>query len=207
MKIETIVVGPLQVNCYVIYDEKSLDAVIIDPGDEPDRIIKFIKSNSLKVSYIICTHAHFDHTGGVSAVREKTGATILLHVDDLVIYMNTEDQGAAWGFNIVQPPHPDRFLLDGEIINAGDIGLAVMHTPGHSPGGICLRSEGVIFTGDTVFAGSIGRTDLFGGSLEALKASFKKVMSLAPETVIYPGHGNWSTVADEWKENFFVREI
>ena len=207
MKIETIVVGPLQVNCYIVYDEKSLDALIIDAGDEPDKILKFIKSRGLKISHIICTHAHFDHTGGIASLREKTGAKVMLHVDDLEIYSRVESQGAIWGFHVVQPPHPDLFLRDGEEIVAGDVKLQVMHTPGHSPGGICLVADGVVFTGDTVFAGSIGRTDFYGGSIDALKISFKKVLSLPPKTKLLPGHGNWTTVEDEWQQNFFVHEL
>jgi len=207
MKIETIVVGPLQVNCYVAYDEKSLDALVIDAGDEPDKILKFIRNENLKVSHIICTHAHFDHTGGIAALREKTGAKVMLHIDDLEIYSRVESQGAIWGFHVVQPPHPDLFLRDGEEIVVGEAKLRVMHTPGHSPGGICLVADGIVFTGDTVFAGSIGRTDFYGGSIEALKLSFKKVLSLPAETKLLPGHGNWTTVGDEWQQNFFVHEL
>jgi len=207
MKIETIIVGPLQVNCYVVYDEKSLDAIVIDAGDEPDKILKFIRRENLKVHYLVCTHAHFDHIGGISGVKEKTGAKIMLHLDDLEIYMSVESQGAIWGFNIVQPPHPDLFAQEGDEVAAGDVTLKVIHTPGHSPGGICLAAPGIIFSGDTVFAGSIGRTDFFGGSIDALKVSFKKILSFPPETVIYPGHGNWTTVSDEWKQNFFVHEL
>jgi hydroxyacylglutathione hydrolase len=207
VKIETIVVGPLQVNCYVVYDDKSLDALVIDAGDEPDKILKFVKSKNLKVSRIICTHAHFDHTGGIATLREKTGAKVMLHIDDLEIYSRVESQGALWGFHVVQPPHPDLFLRDGEEVVIGEAKLKVMHTPGHSPGGICLVADGIVFTGDTVFAGSIGRTDFYGGSIEALKVSFKKVLSLPPETKLLPGHGNWTTVEDEWQQNFFVHEL
>jgi hydroxyacylglutathione hydrolase len=207
VKIETIVVGPLQVNCYVVYDDKSLDALVIDAGDEPDKILKFVKSKNLKVSRIICTHAHFDHTGGIATLREKTGAKVMLHIDDLEIYSRIESQGALWGFHVVQPPHPDLFLRDGEEVVIGEAKLKVMHTPGHSPGGICLVADGIVFTGDTVFAGSIGRTDFYGGSIEALKVSFKKVLSLPPETKLLPGHGNWTTVEDEWQQNFFVHEL
>jgi glyoxylase-like metal-dependent hydrolase (beta-lactamase superfamily II) len=185
----------------------SGDAIVIDAGDEPDKILKFIKQKNLKVHYIICTHAHFDHTGGIFGVKDKTGAKIILHIDDLDIYMSVESQGAIWGFNIVQPPHPDLFVQEGDEVAAGKVKLQVMHTPGHSPGGICLATDGHIFTGDTVFAGSIGRTDFYGGNIEALKVSFKRVLSLPSETTIFPGHGNWTTVADEWKQNFFVHEI
>ena len=207
MKIETVIVGPLQVNCYIVYDEHSLDAVVIDPGDQPEKVLKLAKSKGLRISSIICTHGHFDHTGGIYTIREKTGAKILLHIDELPVYTRAESQGAIWGFNIVQPPHPDQFVKDGDEISAGSLMLRVIHTPGHSPGGICLATEGIVFTGDTVFAGSIGRTDFPGGSIEALKVSFKKILSLPPETILYPGHGNWTTVSDEWRQNFFVHEL
>ena len=207
MEIETIIVGPLQVNCYVVYDEHSLDAVVIDPGDQPEKVLKLAKSKGLRISSIICTHGHFDHTGGIYTIREKTGAKILLHIDELPVYTRAESQGAIWGFNIVQPPHPDQFVKDGDEISAGSLMLRVIHTPGHSPGGICLATEGIVFTGDTVFAGSIGRTDFPGGSIEALKVSFKKILAFPPETILYPGHGNWTTVSDEWRQNFFVHEL
>jgi len=207
MKIETIVVGPLQVNCYIVYDEKNLEAIVIDPGDQPDLILKAVKNLNLRISSIVCTHGHFDHTGGIFAIRDRTSAKILLHVDELPIYSRAESQGAIWGFNIVQPPHPDQFVKDGDEISVGSSALRVLHTPGHSPGGICLAAEGFVFTGDTVFAGSIGRTDFPGGSIEALKVSFKKVLSFPPETILYPGHGNWTTVSDEWRQNFFVHEL
>jgi len=207
MKIETIIVGPLQVNCYVVYDKKSLDAIVIDPGDEPEKVLKLAKSQDLRIRSIICTHGHFDHTGGIYAIRERTGAKVLLHVDELPVYLQAASHGAIWGLNITEPPHPDQFVKDGDDISAGSTVLKVMHTPGHSPGGICLAAGSIVFTGDTVFAGSIGRTDFPGGSIEALKISFRKILSLPPETVLYPGHGNWTTVADEWRQNFFVHEL
>ncbi|NJD56771.1 MAG: MBL fold metallo-hydrolase [Nitrospirae bacterium] len=207
MKIETIVVGPLQVNCYIAYDENSLEAIVIDPGDQPDLILKIAKNHDLRITSIVCTHGHFDHTGGIFAIRDRTGAKVLLHIDDLPIYSRAESQGAIWGFSVVQPPHPDQFVKDGDEISVGSSVLRALHTPGHSPGGICLAAEGLIFTGDTVFAGSIGRTDFPGGSIEALKVSFKKILSFPPETVLYPGHGNWTTVSDEWKQNFFAHEL
>ncbi len=207
MIIETIVVGPLQVNCYVVYDEKCLDAIVIDPGDEPEKVMKLVESRGLKISFIVCTHGHFDHTGGISALRDKVGAKVLLHVDELPVYLQAASHGAIWGFNIAEPPHPDQFVKDGDPIVVGSVQLRVMHTPGHSPGGICLAAAKCVFTGDTVFAGSVGRTDFPGGNVEKLKVSFKRILSLPPETVLYPGHGNWTTVADEWQQNFFVHEL
>lgn len=202
-----IPVGPLQSNCYLVYDETSRDAIVIDPGDEPGRMLKAMELQGVKVTSIVCTHAHFDHVGGVKKLKEKTGATICLHQDDLPVYERVENQGSAWGFLIEQPPHPDRLLREGDEIPVGRYRLTVLHTPGHSPGSICLFGEGVLFTGDTVFAGSIGRTDFPGGSLEAMKSSFRRIMRFPPEIVLYPGHGNWSTVADERRDNFFMHEI
>ncbi len=207
MKIEHIIVGPIQSNCYIVYDEKSLDAMVVDPGDEPAKILKIIKENSLKVIYIVCTHAHFDHIGAVASIKEKTGAKIVINKDDLEIYMGAKDQGAFWGFEIEQPPAPDIFVIEGDELFVGGLKFKVLHTPGHSPGGICLYSEGIILTGDTVFAGSVGRTDFYGGSIEELKKSFKKIMSLPPETKILPGHGDWSKIVEEKEMNFFIQEL
>lgn len=199
MKIEQIVTGPLQSNCYIVYDEASLDAMVVDPGDEPEKIMRVIDGKGLKVNHIVCTHAHFDHIGAVAGIREKTGAKIVLHRDELEIYKSGKDQGAFWGCNIAQPPEPDLFVSEGDRLSVGRLRFEVLHTPGHSPGGICLYGEGMLLSGDTVFAGAIGRTDLYGGSMEELKKSFKRIISLPPGTEILPGHGDRTTV-DEEKE-------
>lgn len=209
MKIELIPVGPLQSNCYLVYDEAGLDAVVIDPGDEPERIYRSVREKHLKVAAIVCTHAHFDHVGAVGRLRQKTGAPVLLHAEDLELFSRADEQGAIWGFRIEQPPKPDSFVSEGDAITAGAVTLRVLHTPGHSPGGICLyaEAEGVVFTGDTIFAGSIGRTDFKGGDIEALKRSFRRIINLPEKTQLFPGHGNWTTVGDERETNFFMREI
>lgn len=209
MKIELIPVGPLQSNCYLVYDEASLEAVVIDPGDEPEKILKSVHAKNLRVAHIVCTHGHFDHVGAVGRIKQKTAAPVLLHQDDLEIYLRAEDQGNIWGFSIEQPPRPDAFVSEGDEIRAGAVALKVLHTPGHSPGGICLYAEveGTAFTGDTIFAGSIGRTDFHGGDIEALKESFRRIVGLPERTQLFPGHGNWSTVGDERETNFFMREI
>jgi len=207
MKIENIVVGQLQVNCFISYDEDSLEAMVVDPGDEPDKIIKFIEHRKLTVSRIVCTHAHFDHIGAVRRLKEKTGAPVMIHKGDADIYMRADKQGTLWGFHIEQPPEPDIFVNDGDEIAVGRSRFKVLHTPGHSPGGICLYGEGVIFTGDTIFAGSVGRTDFPGGSVTDLKRSFSEIISMPPETRIFPGHGPLTTVKREKKYNFFVQEL
>lgn len=207
MKIDTLVIGPLQVNCFIIYDEGRDDAIVVDPGDEAEKIIKLIEDRKLKVSRIVCTHAHFDHVGAVARMKEKTGAAVMLHKGDLDIYMRADKQGALWGFHIEQPPAPDMHMLEGDEIAVGRFRLKVLHTPGHSPGGICLYGEGVIITGDTIFAGSVGRTDFPGGSLDELKKSFARIIALPAQTRMFPGHGPLSTVGNEKKNNFFAYEL
>jgi hydroxyacylglutathione hydrolase len=207
MEIETLVLGPLESNCYIVSDEKSREAMVVDPGDETGKIADLIDAKKLKVGFIVCTHAHFDHMGGVSAVKEKTGAQIVLHKDDLGIYLSAGKHAVSWGLKITQPPEPDRLVKEGDMLTLGTLRFEVLSTPGHSPGGICLFGEGVLITGDTVFAGSVGRTDLYGGDMESLKRSFARIMSLPPETAILPGHGTPSTVAREKYMNFFIYEL
>jgi hydroxyacylglutathione hydrolase len=207
LEIETLVLGLLQSNCYIISDEKSGEAMVVDPGDEAEKIAVLIDAKKLKVEFIVCTHGHFDHIGGVSAIKEKTGAQIVLHKDDLEIYRGAGLHTVAWGFDIKQPPLPDRLLKEGDVLALGGLRFVVLSTPGHSPGGICLFGEGVLITGDTVFAGSVGRTDLYGGDMESLKKSFARIISLPPETAIFPGHGAPSTVAREKYMNFFIHEL
>jgi hydroxyacylglutathione hydrolase len=207
MKIQNIPVGPLQVNCFVVYDEEVNDAIIIDPGDEPEKIISFIEAGKFRVSSIVCTHSHFDHVGAVRRLKEVTDAPVVIHKDDLGIYMHAEEQAVMWGLRMEQPPKPDSFVLEGDEITAGSLRFRVLHTPGHSPGGICLYGNDVIFTGDTIFAGSVGRTDFPGGSYDSLKKSFARIISLPPETKILSGHGPETTVGIERKSNFFVDEL
>jgi len=207
MKIDNIVVGALQANCFIVYDEDSHDAIVVDPGDDAEKIIRLIEDRKLKVARIICTHGHFDHVGAVTGMKEKTGAAVMLHKGDLDIYMRADKQGALWGFQIEQPPAPDMYIDEGDELAVGGFRLKVLHTPGHSPGGICLYGEGAILTGDTIFAGSVGRTDFPGGSAKELKRSFARIIALPPETRIFSGHGPSTTVKYEKKDNFFVYEL
>jgi len=207
MIIKKLIVGPLENNCFIIADENSRECLVIDPGDEPDRILDSINENNFQLKYIICTHAHFDHIAAVSDIKEETKAKIVLHRDDLEIYKSTKDQAVAWGFELESQPEPDMFVSEGDMIEIGDLRFDILHTPGHSPGGICLYGEGILITGDTLFAGSVGRTDLYGGDIKELKKSFKKLMSLPDNVRVLPGHGPESTIGHEKVDNLFSHEI
>lgn len=207
MIIKRLVVGPLEENTYIIGDENTRQAIVIDPGDEPDRILDLVKNDGLEVNAIICTHAHFDHVGASSEIKDATGAKILMHKDDLESYSLAKDQAAFWGYSVDDLPKPDGFIDEGDEIKVGDLRFRVMHTPGHSLGGICLYGEGIAITGDTIFQGSVGRTDFPGGSIDKLKESFKRLLALPEETKILSGHGPETTVGIERKTNFFVGEL
>ncbi len=207
MFLQGIVVGPLQVNCFIVADENSNEAIVIDPGDEPDRILEVVKDNNLKVKYIVCTHAHFDHIGAVTEIKEETGAKIIIHKDELEIYEGARDQAAFWGYELAPLPEPDIFVNEGDNIGFGNLSFVVIHTPGHSPGGMSLYSENVVFTGDTLFAGSVGRADFYGGDIERLRKSFVRLLSLPPETKVFSGHGPSSTMQREKTGNFFLGEV
>jgi hydroxyacylglutathione hydrolase len=207
MKIDRLVVGQLQNNCYIVYDDKNLVGMVVDPGDEPDRILETVKEKGLDIICIVCTHGHFDHIGAVGEVKEGTGGKIVLHRDDLDLYLMAGNQAALWGFGFDPQPKPDMLVSEGDELRVGDMKFTVLSTPGHSPGGICLFGEGLLLSGDTVFAGSVGRTDIFGGNMDDLKKSFRRIISLPPETAILPGHGDFSTVGKEKESNFFVNEL
>ncbi len=207
MIIRNLVVGPLESNCFVIADEKTREALVIDPGDEPDKILDFITGNNLEVKYIVCTHAHFDHVGAVPEIKKETGAKIIIHRDELDMYQRSKDLAALWTYELDPLPEPDIFVVEGDKLEIGDVKFEILHTPGHSPGGICIYGEGILLTGDTLFAGSVGRTDFPGGDIEKLKRSFKKLMALPDETKVLPGHGPQSTIGNERIHNLFSHEI
>ncbi|OHE58039.1 MAG: MBL fold metallo-hydrolase [Thermodesulfovibrio sp. RBG_19FT_COMBO_42_12] len=207
MVIKKLAVGPLESNCFIIADENTKEVLVIDPGDEPDRILDLINENNYNVKYIVCTHAHFDHVGAVPDLKKETGAKIVIHRDESEIYKNTADQAALWGYELDPLPEPDMLASEGDKLEIGDLIFEIIHTPGHSPGGICLYGEGILIAGDTLFAGSVGRTDFYGGDMEKLKSSFKRLMSLSDEVRVLPGHGPESTIGKEKSDNFFSCEI
>jgi len=201
-----LVLGPLQVNCYILGDEETGEAVVIDPGDEDDRILDILNNNNLRLRYIINTHAHFDHVGVNQLLKEATGADILIHEEDEELLRIAGDQAFLYGLDIT-PSRPDRLLKDGDEIGIGRIKLKVIHTPGHSEGGICLLGDGFVFTGDTLFAGSAGRTDFPGGDMERLVRSIRERLALLPDnTRVLPGHGPETTIGEEKENNPFFKE-
>ncbi|MBF0560297.1 MAG: MBL fold metallo-hydrolase [Nitrospirae bacterium] len=207
MIVKIVSVGPLQANCVIVADDVSLKALVIDPGDEPDRISGIINAMGLNVEMIVCTHGHFDHMGVVSDIKKETGARIALHRDEIELYRGAKDMAAFWGYELETPPDPDILLSEGDTIKAGGLNFSVLHTPGHSPGGICLYGDGIVITGDTLFKGSVGRTDFYGGDMEKLKQSFRRLMALPESTNVVPGHGPATTIGYEKAENMFSEEF
>ncbi len=207
MRFNVMPVGPLAANCIVVWDPVLKDGMVIDPGGEPETIMDFIEKEGISVKLIICTHAHFDHVGAVPEIKEKTGAFVAVHKDELGLYEGVADQAALWGYSLEPLPPADRLLEDGDYLEAGQIRFKVIHAPGHSPGGICLYREGVVITGDTLFLGSIGRTDFYGGDHALIMKSLAKLAALPPKTVVLPGHGPSSTIGNELENNPFYQDI
>ena len=207
MIVKTLAVGPIMANCFVLGCENTAEAAVIDPGDEPDRILATLADNNLTVKLIINTHGHFDHVGANRKLKEATGAPILIHALDTPMLSQLAGSAAAWGMVAENSPPPDREIEDGDQVNFGNITLTVLHTPGHTPGGISLYTDTEVFVGDTLFAGSIGRTDFAGGSFETLKNSIQqKLFALNEDLVVYPGHNNPTTIGTEKRTNPFVGE-
>lgn len=209
MIIKQITVGHYEVFCYILGCEESLKAVVIDPGGEPEKIMAAVNSLGLEVGHIINTHFHADHTCGNAALRQATGAVVVMHAADAAMLRDQQaaDYFAKQGFPLSLPA--DRLVEDGDIISMGNYAIRVIHTPGHSPGGICLYCDNNLFTGDSLFVGAAGRVDLPGGDFNTLVAALaEKIATLPPETVVWPGHDygetTSSTIGREKKENPFL---
>jgi glyoxylase-like metal-dependent hydrolase (beta-lactamase superfamily II) len=199
-----LVVGPIQANCYVLGCERTKETAVIDPGGDVDKILMTLTKDKLRCVYIINTHGHFDHTGDNKRLKEVTGAKLVIHRADAPMILHQGSNGSMWGMDVEDSPPPDSYVEERDVITFGDISLQVLHTPGHSPGGISLLSVKMVFVGDTLFAGSIGRTDLPGGDYETLIRSVKeKIFPLGDDVVIYPGHGPKTTVGRERRSNPF----
>ena len=210
MIIRAMPLGPLQANCFLVGCEKTRKAAVIDPGGDVDRILPAIEEDALTLTAIINTHGHFDHVGGNKALKAATGADLMIHALDAPMLASLAQTAAAWGLKADDSPEPDRLLKDGDRIEMGDITFKVIHTPGHSPGGICLyaQEQKALFSGDTLFAGSIGRSDLPGGDHDTLIASIQtKLFALDEETQVYNGHMTPTTIGQEKRYNPFCRVV
>lgn len=206
LQVETLIVGPLFSNCYIVWDESKKEGAIIDPGDDANEILKKIKELGITIKYILATHGHFDHVGGVAQLKRKLDVDFLAHQGDDFFIADGEESALKWGIQIEGSPQPDKFLKDGDKIKIGNLELEVIYTPGHSPGGVSFLHNGMIFCGDTLFQGSIGRTDFRKGSIEDLTKSIKtRLYTLPDDTVVYTGHGPITTIGDEKLYNAFVR--
>ena len=206
LKVEPLIVGPLFSNCYIIWDDDEKIGAIIDPGDDGDKILENVKNLEIKIKYILATHGHFDHVGAVAFLKQKLDSEFLAHEEDFFFIKDGKTSAQRWLIDIDQPPNPDRFIKEGDKIKIGKFELEVLHTPGHSPGGVSFLYDKMVFCGDTLFQGSIGRTDFIKGSLEELTNSIKtRLYSLPDETIVYAGHGPVTTIGDEKKYNAFVR--
>jgi hydroxyacylglutathione hydrolase len=205
---EILPVGPLQCNCSVIGDEASCEAMVIDPGDDIDDVLTIIRKHKLIVKQIVITHAHIDHVGGAMKLRAATGAPILINQNDYDLLKMLDVQATWLGMKSPGKVEIDQSLEQADTIKAGSIVANVLHTPGHTEGSICLYfpDEKKLIAGDTLFAGSIGRTDLPGGSFEKIIDSiYEKLLPLPDETLVIPGHGSSTTIGDEREHNPFLK--
>jgi len=190
-------------NCFVVGCEATKLAAVIDPGDETERILLSLAESSLEAKYIINTHGHFDHVAGNRKMKAATGADLLIHGLDAPMLCSLSSSAAAWGLSAEDSPPPDRTVEEGDTICFGTIGFNVMHTPGHTPGGISLHSDDVVFVGDTLFAGSIGRTDFPGGDYETLISSVRnKLFVLGDDVRVFCGHGPETRIGREKQQRF-----
>ncbi len=207
MQILSETVGPFAENSYFIADAESGEAIAIDPGDEAPRLLEVIKRHHLNVRYILNTHAHLDHVGAVEAIKQATGAPFYLHEAELTLLESLPTQASMFGLTAPVVPEVDKYLKEGDVLRFADdsITVEVLDTPGHSPGGVTFRIGSALIVGDTLFAGSIGRTDLPGGDYDTLLRSIRDRLLVCPdETPIYPGHGPQSTIGAERRSNPFL---
>ena len=208
MKVVPIPNGQFAENCYLVVDEARRACAIVDPGEEAELIAHRVAALDVTPVAIWLTHAHLDHVMGVARLKRETGAPVCLHPADRELYDHAVQQGLAFGIPVEPPPPPDRPFTHGEVVRVGDCVFTVRHAPGHSPGSVCLVGDGVVFTGDVLFAGSVGRTDLPGGDFETLRKSIERELLVLPDsTIVYSGHGPETTIGQERRANPFLTGV
>jgi hydroxyacylglutathione hydrolase len=208
MILEMLTVGPFQENCYVIGDEETGEGAIVDPGDEATRIGLAVERTNLDIGQILITHAHIDHVGAVAALVDEYACPVLMHAEAEPMLQQLPTQAMMMGFRFGKVPTADRHVGGEEMLEVGGLELKSLYTPGHAPGHLAFYVEGeaLVLSGDALFAGSVGRTDLFGGSIEVLMRSInEKLLALPDETKVYPGHGPETTIGDERRHNPFLQ--
>ena len=194
MLIKTLTVGQIETNCYIVTDENTLECAVIDPGDESNTILNYLEENRLRPKYILLTHGHFDHVLAVNTLHDETGATVCMHPKDV-----------GSGDYRFDPPEGSVMVSEGDAISVGGLTFRVMETPGHTPGGVCYLCQDAIFSGDTLFADSCGRTDLPGGDMSTLLRSLKRLYDLPGDYEVYPGHMGPTTLDRERQGNYYMR--
>jgi glyoxylase-like metal-dependent hydrolase (beta-lactamase superfamily II) len=207
LRVEVVPVGPLQSNSYVVWLDGSSEGVVMDCGDEAPRIAGVLAAYSLEPKALLLTHGHLDHTGGVKAFIERFPVSFYMHADEVPVFKTIREQGAMFGMLIGEPPEAKDFLADGAEFTAAGLTFSVLHTPGHTPGSLCYFMGGMLFSGDVLFQGSVGRTDLPGGSSQQLMASLDRLKALPPGTIVFPGHGPSTTIAAELARNPYLLGI
>jgi len=211
MKIKGTVVGPFQSNTWIVSDASGETGVVVDPGDEPHRIFKALAEEGVNVAAILLTHGHIDHVGAAAEIAEATGAKVYVHPGEREILEMVPSQCRLFGARVVQAPVIDEPLEDESVLTFGGLTIRCIHTPGHSPGHTCFLftegEESILTSGDLLFAGSIGRTDLWGGNASDMRASLERIQELAPEIAVYSGHGPATSIGKEKRDNPYLNGL